>query len=124
MALRRACSRRANPRRRRHKAPPGRVGLPSGRTAAAVEAVEEEVESPGELDRVVESGLGELRRDLGQIWVVVERDDRLRSSLRGSSSVAGCLEPECLLLQREAVYVRVLNRVGVDRVLEREPRLA
>ena len=67
---------------------------------------------------------GSFVGDLGEIRVVVERADRLRSSLRGFSGVAGCLEPERLLLQREAVYVGVLDRVGVDRRLEREARFA
>jgi hypothetical protein len=63
-----------------------------------VEAVQDEVEPPDELDHVVVSGLGERCRDFDEIRVVVEPADRLGSSLGGCSRVAGCLEPECLLL--------------------------
>src|SRR5580704_7939564 len=68
-----------------------------------VEGVEDEVESPGELEGAVVSGLGKLGCDFGEIPVVVERADGASSSLGGCSGVAGCVEPECLLLQREAV---------------------
>src|ERR1700750_1471601 len=100
------------------------VASASGRAATAVEAVEDEGEAPGELDGVVVSGLGELRRDLDERWVIVARSDRLRSSLYCPSGVAGRLEPERLLLKREAVDIGVLHRVGVDRGLERESRFA
>ena len=50
-----------------------------GRAATAVEAVEDEVEAPGELDGVVVSGLGELGCDLGEVSVVLKRADRLIS---------------------------------------------
>ena len=55
---------------RTRRAPEMSPGLPSGREAPAVEAVEDEVEPPRKFDGVVVSGLGELGCDLGEIRVV------------------------------------------------------
>ena len=70
----------------------------------AVEAVKDEVKSPGELAIVVVTGLGKLGGDLDEVGVVPGRFNGPRPSLRGCSSVAWRVEPERLLLQREAVY--------------------
>src|ERR1700690_2755861 len=92
--------------------------------AEPLETVEDEIESPYELEGGVVSGPWEPRYDLGEVGVVVECADRLPPPPCGVSGRSGCLEAEIPLLQGEAVDVCVLGRVSVDCPLERETGLA
>ena len=74
-------------------APGGAALAIAAGAAETLEAVEDQVEPPGELDGVVVPGLGELRRDLDEVRVVLEAGDgrrscaaRLRRRCRGSRS--------------------------------------
>src|SRR5918996_212021 len=94
------------------------------RAAKPLEAVEDQVEPELELVREVVSGFRDVLGDrLGDVGILVG-GELAAHVLRRLCKLPGGVDRQGLLLERKAVDVCVLGRVGVDCVLDREAGLA
>src|SRR5918996_2061100 len=86
--------------------------------ASELECLQDEIEAPLELERVVVAGLGDVRGDLDQVRVLAEVGDGLRFPLHELAVLLRGIERQSLLLQSETVDIAVLDRVRVHGQLE------